>query len=113
MKFHCSDFYDFKGNPRPWIDYGLDEEASIRKYFYDIVKIYDADICGDEEYDFVFENGNAWRMHYHWHIEYNPEWELVDEYYVEAIPLENAKCMKKYRDILGTTRRADLKKYIA
>lgn len=113
MKFHCSDFYDFKGNLRPWVDYGLDEEASILKYFYDIVKIYDADECGDEEYDFVFENGTAWKLYYSWYITYDPDWKLMDEYHIEAINLEEAKCMKKYRDVLGTPHHASLNKYLA
>jgi hypothetical protein len=111
MKFHCSDFFDFKGNPKPWVDYGLNEEESMKKYFFDIIKIYDADTCGDEEYDFVFDSGNAYRLEYEWYIEFDPEWRLVDNFYIEPIDLEEARCMKKYRNILGKPGNSQLFKY--
>lgn len=112
MKFHCSDFYDYKKNPRPWIDYGLDEEETIEKYFVDHVQIYDTDVCDDIEIDFVFDNGNAFRLEYSWWIEYNPHWSLQSEKFVESIQLEDARCMKTYRDIMGSPHDARLNDFV-
>lgn len=54
--------------PKSWIDYNLDHIESIDKYFQDKVRIYDADTCGDETHDFVFEDGKAFRLEYSWYL---------------------------------------------
>ena len=113
MRFHCSDFYDYKGVPRPWIDYDLSPNGSMTKYFNDIMRIWDADICGDVEVDFVFDNGEAYSLEYSWWIDYDPEWDLKSDLSINAIDIDDAKCMKKYRDIMGKPHDARLNKYVA
>lgn len=98
--------------PKPWIEYesfdGVDDledvyRSSIMKYFYDEIKLWDFDICGDEVHDFVFEDGKAFRLHYGWwRDEYADEDEsyLRDEYDIEEIDLKEANVPKSERDWL-------------
>lgn len=110
MKFHNSDFYDYKGRPYSWCDFGLDEEKTIEKYVQLILKVYDADFAGNTIVDFVFENGKIFRLHYGWWIEnseYSDDYDadsdeyISDEYFIENITFEASNLtMRTYRDIL-------------
>lgn len=80
-------------------------KRSIVKYFYDKIKLWDFDICGDETHDFVFEDGKAFRLEYSWWAEWyhddDDENGLKDEYHIEEITLEEANVPeKKERDWL-------------
>lgn len=81
--------------PKSWIDYGFDEhKKSIWKYFYDNIKLYDWDECGDEAHDFIFEDGKAFRLVYswwsEWHHENDDENGLKDEVNIKEISLSDA-----------------------
>lgn len=62
---------------KPWIDYGLNHEESIDKYFHSNIQIYDFDTGGDETHDFLFEDGKAFRLEYTWWS----EWQHDDDDY--------------------------------
>lgn len=94
--------------PKPWIEYNkfkkyedLEDvyKSSITKYFYENIKLWDWDICGDRTEDFVFEDGKAFRLNYswwsEWHHEDDEENGLKDEYYIEEISLEEANVPEK------------------
>lgn len=94
--------------PKPWIEYSSFKQyeeyedvyrSSIIKYFYDEIKRWDWDVCGDETHDFVFEDGKAFRLEYSWWSEWFHDDEeengLKDEYYIEEISLEDAKVPEK------------------
>ena len=89
--------------PKSWIEYDTDHEKSITKYFEDRVRIYDADTCGDETHDFVFEDGKAFRLTYSWYLnssrdvdEYGEElpW-VIDEHDISEISIEEADVPEK------------------
>ena len=89
--------------PKSWIDYGLDHDKSINQYFEKKIQIYDADTCGDETHDFVFEDGKAFRLEYSWYLNeykevdsYGEElpW-VIDEYYIEEISIDDANVPEK------------------
>lgn len=111
MRFTFSENYTQDKMPKPWVDYGsdFDELKTINKFFYDYVKVYDADNAGDEFVDFVFDNGKAFRLEYEWYIEYNPDWNLVDRMNIREIRLTEANVpSKKFHDFIGTTRYAGM-----
>jgi hypothetical protein len=93
--------------PKAWIEYSNfrpDEDyediyqSSIIKYFYNHIKVWDFDVCGDGTHDFVFEDGKAFRLEYSWwRDDYVEEDEscLKDEYYIEEITLNEANVLEK------------------
>jgi hypothetical protein len=93
--------------PKPWIEYTFKPyeeyediyKSSIIKYFYDNIKLYDWDICGDETHDFVFEDGKAFRLEYSWWSEWYHEDDekngLKDEYDITEISIEEATVPEK------------------
>jgi hypothetical protein len=97
--------------PKAWIEYtsfGPDEDledvynSSIMKYFYEHIKLWDWDVCGDGTHDFVFEDGKAFRLQYSWRVEgYHEDDEengLKDEWYIEDISFEDANVMGKEKE---------------
>lgn len=94
--------------PKAWIeytafdkykDYGDVYTNSIKKYFYDHIRIYDWDECGNENHDFVFEDGKSFRLEYSWWSEwYHDDDEkngLKQEYYIEEISIDEANVPEK------------------
>jgi len=89
--------------PKSWIDYNLNHVESIDKYFYDKVQIYDADTCGDETHDFVFEDGKAFRLSYSWYLNASGEMDddgeelpwVIDERDVQEIDIADANVPDK------------------
>lgn len=80
--------------PKSWIEYpGKDHTESIYEYFYNNVKYWDFDVCGNETHDFVFEDGKAFRLEYSW---WRDDWasedesSLKDEVYIEEISIDDA-----------------------
>lgn len=113
MKFTTSENTKYVwgvGNvPKPWMDYGLDATATIEKYFDENIKIWDADTCGDETVDFLFEDGSSYRLEYSWYLnvyrEVDDEGEelpwVIDSVSIEEISVEaNTVIDKKMRDWL-------------
>lgn len=101
MRFTFTDNETYQRKPRPWADYGLDEEASVEKFFYDHVKMYDADSCDDIVIEFVFENGKAYKLDYSYWIDY--ENGLEDEKFITEIPIDDVTMeYKTYRDWMGS-----------
>ena len=88
--------------PKSWINYDLDHDDSILKYFRENIKIYDADNAGYETHDFVFEDGKAFRLEYERYLniynevdEFGEEPYLIDNIFIEEISLEEADVPEK------------------
>lgn len=85
--------------PKSWIDYDLNHMKSIQKYFDKHIRMYDADNCGFETHDFLFEDGKAFRLEYSYWIENSNEDDelngLRDEYTIEEISSDDAKVPNK------------------
>lgn len=106
MRFTWTGNTTYTGAPKPWGDYGEHHENTIHKFFFDVIKVYDADTCGDKTIDFVFEDGFAYRLEYSWWFSINDHedyHELCDEWSVSEIALEEANVPSKtFRDWVGT-----------
>lgn len=81
--------------PNSWIDYNIDDyHDCIWKYFYKHIKLYDWDICGELTCDFLFEDGQAFRLEYGWWSEWYHDNDedngLKDEVYIEEISAKEA-----------------------
>ena len=62
--------------PAPWIETShTDHEKAVLEYFHKHIRLLDFDSGDEETYDFVFEDGKAFRLEYHywWHHEYDEE----------------------------------------
>lgn len=89
--------------PKSWIDYNLDHDKSMNQYFRNKIQIYDADTCGNQTHDFVFEDGKAFRLEYSWYLnqyrEVNEDGDelpwVIDEYEIEEISIDDAKVPEK------------------
>ena len=85
--------------PKSWINYDLDYNDSILKYFRENIKIYDACNAGYETHDFVFEDGKAFRLEYEWHLNFYNRKEdedyFIDNIFIEEISLEEADVPEK------------------
>jgi hypothetical protein len=85
--------------PKPWIEYPDKSHIdSIYAYFEDNIQIWDWDVCGDETHDFVFEDGKAFRLEYHWWTDMwaeEDESRMKTEVQVEEIPIEEANVREK------------------
>lgn len=72
-----------------WIETDeTDPVKVIEKFYYDNCFIYDADICGDRSVEFAFEiDGKIeyYKLDYSWYIDYDPEWEIHNEFTIEKI----------------------------
>lgn len=76
----------YKANrPKLWGTVDGEEKHIISSHFSKFVKIYDADICGDERIQFLFSSGKCFELNYIWWIEYNPEWDLLEDLYIDEI----------------------------
>ena len=112
MKFTTTKNTFYRGGigniPKPWIKYSDFEKYedycdvytnSIKKYFYDSIKLWDWDVCGNQTHDFVFEDGKSFRLEYSWWSEWYHEDEdqsgLKDEYYIEEISIDEANVPEK------------------
>lgn len=104
MKFTTTENTTFRPGigkiPKAWIEYpDMDHDGSIREYFWKHVKCWDWDNCFDEEHDFVFEDGKAFRLFYsgwaEWYHENDDENGLKDEWYIEEISIDDAKVPEK------------------
>jgi hypothetical protein len=86
--------------PKPWIhDTETEHEDSIREYFWKNIKCWDWDFAFDEEHDFVFDDGRAFRLYYsgwaEWYHENDDDNGIKDEWWIEEIKLEDAKVPEK------------------
>ncbi len=57
----------------------------IEDYYRNNGYVYDADICGDAEIFFIFDNGEAYRLSYDWYIDFNPDWGIHNNYTISSI----------------------------
>jgi hypothetical protein len=71
----------------------------INSYFYDNIKCWDWDSAFDEEHDFVFDDGKAFRLYYsgwaEWHHENDDDNGLKDKRWVEEITVDEANVPDK------------------
>jgi hypothetical protein len=86
--------------PKKWIEAkNEDHRLAIISYFYEEIKLWDWDICGDQTHDFVFDDGKAYRLEYSWWSEWHHKDEeengLKDEYTIEKIDIEEANVPEK------------------
>lgn len=111
MKFTTTDNWTFRsgiGNvPKPWIEFTFKPHESyddvyknsIRKYFYENIKVWDFDMAGSETHDFVFEDGKAFRLEYSWWMEYGNDDEEengpTDVSTIEEISIDEANVPEK------------------
>lgn len=70
MRFTCSTNTRYQTGvgdvQKPWIDYNLDYEKSIKRYFCKHLEVYDFDTCGEETVDFLFEDGKIFQLYHSW-----------------------------------------------
>lgn len=88
--------------PLPWL---VSEETNHKKvideFFQDKIRVWDADICGEETIDFLFDDGKAFRLEYSWWIEPNSDDWLHDHVEVHEIDAKEANVPTKInRDFL-------------
>ncbi len=103
MKFTTTDNTTYRAGvgtvPKAWIDYEVGHAASIDKYFYKHIKVWDADVCGDETHDFLFEDGKAFRLEYSWWMEWYHEDDDLNGFFdrksIEEITVEQADVPSK------------------
>lgn len=86
--------------PKPWIEYeGLDHKQSISKFFNSNIRVWDWDEGFDEEHDFVFDDGSAYRLTYsgwaEWHHDDEEENGLKQEWFIEKIGIDEANVLDK------------------
>lgn len=70
-----------------WRDIG---DITIEDYFETIkddLHIYDTDSGGDETYYFRFDNGNCYKFHHDFWFNYDPDWRMHNDFYIEEIEL--------------------------
>ena len=98
MKFTCTDNVSYKGIPKKWIDYNLNETDSIIKYYHDELYVYDTDNCFDGTVYFYFENGKAYRFDYLYWIPYerSNDTYLKHDYSLEEI--DSSIIERKFRE---------------
>lgn len=99
MKFHyfVSDMGKFGWKK---IDANSFEDV-VMYYFDNHIKVYDADVCGDTKNFFAVFDGNVtkyFRLDYSWYIEFEPEWQLRDDFSLTEIPKEETKGLIEFRD---------------
>ena len=96
--------YDQAGGyiPKNWIETHKSELDTINSYFEARIKVYDADICGDQTHDFLFSNGKAYRLEYSWYCntaEEKDDWGevpwIIDEVHVAEITKAKANVPDK------------------
>jgi hypothetical protein len=110
MKFTTTDNTVYRAGigsiPKAWIEYTFKRyeeygdvyKSSIMKYFYERIRHWDFDVCGDETHDFVFEDGKSFRLEYSW---WRDDWAKEDEdclkheYYIEEITIDEANVPEK------------------
>jgi hypothetical protein len=110
MKFTTTENTSYKIGigqvPKSWIESDTDDHIkTIRSYYMKHIHHWDYDCGEDEEHDFLFDDGTAYRLYYsywsEWHHEDEEENGLKDSYHIEEIKAENAKVpCKKQRDWL-------------
>lgn len=92
--------------PMSWFETDLeDHKEAIESHFRRHIRIWDWDSCFDEEHDFLFEDGKAFRLYYggwaEWHHEDDGENGLKDEWHIEEIASEKANVPnRKQRDYI-------------
>lgn len=91
--------------PKSWIDYDLNHEKSIKKYFNGHIRVQDTDNCEFETHDFLFEDGKTFRLEYSYWIDQSNEDEdlngFYDEYTIKEISADDADVPnKKDRDFI-------------
>jgi hypothetical protein len=88
--------------PKEWIDYGLDHQESMERYFQDHIVVHYADSAGYEIVDFLFEDGKAFRLEYEWSLNVFEEkdvwgdepW-ILDYKWIEDIDPSKANILSK------------------
>ena len=110
MKFNTTENHTYRNGgyiPKPWIDCSEETHKDcIWNYFKKHIKVWDWDNAFDEEHDFLFEDGKAFRLYYsgwsEWHHEDDEENGLKDDVYIEEISNDEAKvpCKNSKRDWL-------------
>lgn len=88
--------------PKPWIETDLtDHEKVMGKYHRDELYTYDADTCDNGDVFFVFDDGKAFKMEWSYWMDYDPEWEIHNEWHSEEIDITDTPLwMHKERDWL-------------
>jgi len=85
MRYYHSNIYKSKN----WLETdATDPKKVIEDYYYDRCEVPDADVCGDATVHFVFFiNGvNVYYvLSYSWYIDYEPEWCINNDHYVEEV----------------------------
>lgn len=104
MKYTTSDNTTWRPNvgtiPKPWLTSNLDiHERVIWEYLRENVIPYDADVCDDGEIIFLFEGDMAFKVHWSFWIDYDPDFEIKHEWHMEEMELSDVpSMMRKERD---------------
>jgi hypothetical protein len=83
-------FYNYSGNrDNNWINIDeTDPEKIMLDFFNKNCYVYDADNCGEDTFEFVFEiDGKVeyYSLYHSWYIEYDPDWNIENEYEITKI----------------------------
>ena len=88
-----------------WLEW--DTQLAIPDQILDYVReeywVYDADVCGDDTFQFVVREHGAetyWEVEHAWWITYDPEWELHNEFDLKQIDSVQFEYPTKNRDWL-------------
>lgn len=72
--------------------------------------VYDSDSCGDETIQFVVRENDVetyWQVKHTWWIDYDPEWDLKNQFDVEQISCAEFTYPRVNRDWLKLTQRSN------
>jgi hypothetical protein len=91
-----------------WLEWdsGVTIPDQILNYLREEYWVYDADVCGNDTFQFVVrENGTEtyWQVEHAWWIEWEPEWVCRNEFDVTQIPQVHFAYPTKNRDWLKLT----------
>jgi hypothetical protein len=78
----------------------------ILNYVQEEYWVWDADVCGNDTFQFVVrENGTEtyWQVEHAWWIQYDPEWQLKNEFDFEQIDTVSFSYPTLNRDWLKLT----------
>lgn len=80
----------------------------IIQYMETVYWIYDADTCGNETLQFVVRDSGVetyWEVEHAWWIEYEPEWDLPNEFDIKQVDSVIFEYPRINRDWLKLTQR--------
>ena len=98
-------FHSLMSYTQPWVSFTTTQE--LHKYLITWMEhhywVYDADTCGDRTVHFVIRQDQTetyWRVCQTWWIEYEPDWEMRNEFEITRMDQAQFEYPKVARDCL-------------